>query len=118
MVLNNHLTERQPLSSAKIDAYRRQAEKILVKESNLFAELLLRVIASYELQAAELDVLRRTELDRLMEAELLARENQQLRTRLVELEVERTRLVDQLRRKQHEAAEIKKKKVQLPPSWE
>lgn len=84
---------------------------------NLFAEITIRLLDSYEVLAAQRDSLLRTQADRVLELDFLARENHELRETLADSEIERRRLAEQIKQQQQEIAELRKQKLQLPPSW-
>lgn len=110
------------LSEAQLDMYRQHARRRLLRGGyNLFAEITLRVLESYDAQARELERLRRSQAvrrDRDLETELLARENEALRLRLRDLEIERRRLLEQVRRQEQKLAALRRHTLRLPPSWE
>ncbi len=110
------------LSEAQLDMYRQHARRRLLRGGyNLFAEITLRVLESYDAQARELERLRRSQAarrDRDLETELLARENDALRLRLRDLEIERRRLLEQTRRQEQKLAALRRHTLRLPPSWE
>jgi predicted nuclease with TOPRIM domain len=108
---DHHLSEAERL------VFRKQARKILKSGSNLFAEITLRLLDSYEALLMQRDNLIRAQADRVLELEFLTRENEELRTALADAEIERSRLAEQLRQQQREIAALRKQKLQLPPSW-
>lgn len=105
------------LPDSQIATYRENARKTLSSGYNLFAEMVLRVIASHEALALELLSLRRQRADREVEAEFVVRENEDLRAHIAELEIERRRLQTQLKQQQQEISRLKRGKIDLPPSW-
>jgi phage shock protein A len=107
----------QALSDTQITSYREHARKALSSGYNLFAEITLRVIASHEALALELMALRRQWADREIETEFVARENEDLRARIVELEQEQRRLQSDARQQQKEISRLKRSRIDLPPSW-
>lgn len=117
MVNNTRIADRH-LSDADRALYRKQAKKILKSGYNLFAEIALRLLDHYETLAAQHDSLLRAQADRALEVEFLARENRELRETLADSEVERRRLMEQIKQQRQEIAGLKKQKLQMPPSWE
>lgn len=115
------MTEMQRLprlTDAQIAAYQREARKALLGNGyNLFAEITLRLIHHYYAHLAETENLRLMRSDHLLEGEFLVRENESLRARLAEIEQERAELVQQLEAQQHEIDRLKRKKLNMPPSW-
>ncbi|GIL09392.1 MAG: hypothetical protein BroJett033_9030 [Chloroflexota bacterium] len=120
-MLGDQLTDER-LSDAQLDIFRQHARRRLVRGGyNLFAEITLRVLQSHDVQAREIERLRRSQAahrDRDLEAELLARENDALRLHLRDLEIERRRLLEQVRQQEQEIAALKRYTLRLPPSWE
>lgn len=112
------LQRHQRLTEAQIAAYQREARKTLLGNGyNLFAEIALRVINHYYAYMAETENLRLMRSDHLLEGEFLARENESLRTRLVEMEQAQAQLVEQLEEQQREIDRLKRRKLNVPPSW-
>lgn len=107
----------QTLTETQIASYREHARKVLSGGYNLFAEMVLRVIASHDLLTLELRALRQTRSDREIEMEFIQRENDDLHTRIAELEQERNRLTLLLKKQQKELGVLKRGKIDLPPSW-
>lgn len=118
MVQNGHPHSSDHLLEGQLELIRAQAQKLLRQGSNLFAEITLRLIESHEAKLREIEHLRRSQSERQLEAEFLMRENQELRAHIAENEIERRRLVEQLRQQQKEMNELRRSKLQLPPSWE
>ncbi len=107
----------QVLSSAQIMTYRENARKALSSSYNLFAEIVLRVIASHEALALELSALRQQRSDREIESEFVVRENEDLRAQMQALEQERRELQKQVKQQKQEISRLKRGKIDLPPSW-
>ena len=108
----------QRLTDTQIVTFQREARRTLVgKGYNLFAEITLRLIEHYYTYLAETENLRRMRGDRDMETEFLAAENDMLRARLAEVEQERNRLLSQTKQQEAEIDRLKRKKLNLPPSW-
>lgn len=111
------VTEKR-LPDSQIARYRQHARLTLVGGGyNLFAEITLRVLDSHEALSRELDSLRRVQADRMMEAEVINRENQELRAYITEVEIERRRLLEEVQMLKKENAQLKNLKLNLPPSW-
>lgn len=118
MLNNVRLTEKR-LPDSQIAKYRQHARLTLVGGGyNLFAEITLRVLDSHDALARELDSLRRAHADRMTEAEMINRENQELRAYITDAEIERRRLLDEVQQLKREVAQLKKQKLNLPPSWQ
>jgi predicted nuclease with TOPRIM domain len=117
-MVNNTQVPDHHLSEADRMLYRKQARKILKSGYNLFAEITLRLLESYDALVTHHDNLLRVQADRVLELEFLARENHELRETLADSEVERRRLTEQIKHQQQEIAALKKQKLQIPPSWE
>jgi regulator of replication initiation timing len=107
-----------PLLDGQLELIRAQAQRLLRQGTNLFAEIALRLIETYEAQGREVERLRHSQAERQIEAEFLARENQELRSHIAEMEIERRRMIEQIRQQQKEMNELRRAKLQLPPSWE
>lgn len=119
------------LTPQQLLAYRDQARRILGEGYNLFAEIVLRVLASHDSLAMENDLLRRAQesaqaevrelrgrrRDHDIELEFLTRENGELRAHIAEIEIERKRLTQRLKEQQQELSQLKRQKLKLPPSW-
>jgi hypothetical protein len=120
-MLGDHLPNER-LSDAQLDTYRQHARRLLMRGGyNLFAEITLRVLQSHDAQAREIERLRRLQAarhDRDLETELLARENDALRLHLNDLELERRRLLEQVRLQEQQIAALRRQALKLPPSWE
>ncbi len=108
---------QQVLTDGQLAGYREHARKALSASYNLFAEMVLRVIASHETLALELAALRHQRSDRDIELEFVTSENEDLRRQLSESETERRRLHMQLKQYQKEISLLKRSKIDLPPSW-
>lgn len=117
-MVNNTRTQDHHLSDADRTLYRKQAKKILKSGYNLFAEITIRLLDDYEALMTKYDSLLRAQADRVLELEFLTRENHELRETLVDSEIERRRMVEQIKQQQQEIAALKKQKLQMPPSWE
>ena len=113
----NNTRSQDHLSDADRLLFRKQARKILKSGYNLFAEITLRLLDSYEALLVQRDNLIRVQADRVLELEFLARENHELREALADSEIERRRLAEQLKQQEQEIAVLRKQKLQLPPSW-
>jgi predicted RNase H-like nuclease (RuvC/YqgF family) len=113
--MNNHI---QRLTEDQIAAFQREARKTLVASGyNLFAEITLRLIEHYYAHLAEVENARNLRADRKLEDEFLTRENETLRARVAELERERQKLRGQVNQQHQEIEQLKRKKLNLPPSW-
>ena len=110
-------TGNQVLTERQLAGYREHARKALSASYNLFAEIVLRVIASHETLALELAALRHQRSDRTLEVEFVIGENEDLRRRLAESEAELKRLQAQLKQYKKEVSLLKRGKIDLPPSW-
>lgn len=118
MVKNVQTQLSEQLLDGQLDLIRNQAKKLLRQGSNLFAEITLRLIESHEAQSREIERLRSSQPERQLETEFLSRENQELRAHIAEMEIERRRLVEQIRQQNKDINELRRNKLQLPPSWE
>ncbi len=107
----------QVLSAEQIKSYRDHARKALSTSYNLFAEIVLRVIASHEALALELSALRQQRSDREIESEFVVRENDDLRSQLNAFDQERRQLQAQIKQQKQEITRLKRGKIDLPPSW-
>lgn len=117
-MLNNARLTEQRLQDSQIAKYRQHARLTLVGGGyNLFAEITLRVLDSYDALAKELDSLRKAHADRMLEAEMIHRENQELRAYITDAEIERRQLMEEVQQLKREIAQLKKQKLNLPPSW-
>lgn len=113
------LQRQQRLTEAQIASYQREARKTLLGNGyNLFAEITLRLINHYYAHLAETENLRLMRSDHLLEGEFLARENESLRARLAEAEQERAELAAQVEEQQKEIERLKRRKLNVPPSWQ
>lgn len=108
----------QTLSNEEIANYRDNARKVLAKGYNLFAEMALRVIASHESLALELSMLRRSRTEAEFEQDFTRRENDELRLRVAQLDLERRQLKAQVEQYKNEINVLKCGKIDFPPSWE
>lgn len=112
------LQKQTRLTEAQIAAYEREARKTLLGNGyNLFAEITLRLIHHYYAHLAEMENLRLMRSDHLLEGEFLVRENESLRARLAEAEQQRAHLAAQVEQQQQEIDRLKRKKLNVPPSW-
>ncbi|MBZ0289640.1 MAG: hypothetical protein K8I30_18605, partial [Anaerolineae bacterium] len=107
MVKNQLSHPSDAMPQTQLDLIRQQAEKLLRQGYNLFADITLRLIESHEAQARELDWLRRSQAERQLETEFLARENQELRAHIADMEIERRRLTELAKRQQNEIAQLR-----------
>lgn len=106
------------LTDAQISTYQNQARKVLLSGGyNLFAEITLRLIEHYYRHLAETDNIRQLRADHELETEFLTRENEALKARLIELERERSNLAGEVERQQVEIERLKRRKLNMPPSW-
>ena len=113
--MNNDI---QRLTDDQIAAFHREARKTLVSSGyNLFAEITLRLIEHYYAHLAEIENARNLRADRDLEGEFLARENEALRARVADLEQERQQLRERVKQQHKEIEQLKRKKLNLPPSW-
>lgn len=109
---------RQRLTEAQISAYQREARKTLLGTGyNIFAEITLRLIDHYYAHLAETENARNLRSDRELEAEFLERENETLRARLNEMEAAQAKLAQQVERQKQEIKRLKRRKLNMPPSW-
>jgi predicted nuclease with TOPRIM domain len=110
---------KEHLTEAQIAAFQQAARRTLRGNGyNLFAEISLRLIEHYYAQLAEADNLRQLRSDYRLELEFLTRENEALRARVRELEAAQAELTTQLEHQRQEVERLKRRKLNIPPSWE
>ena len=112
------MNDHHQLTDDQIAIFQREARKTLVSTGyNLFAEITLRLIEHYYARLAEIENAQNLRSDRDIEGEFLARENDVLRIQIAELEQERDTLREQIGAQRKEIEQLKRKKLNLPPSW-
>lgn len=111
---------RQRLSQEKLEFYRQNVKQVLgAGGHNLFAEMVLRVLASHDALQSELEHLQRIQQDRDLELEFLSRENKDLRDHIAALEAERRQLLQRLTHIDDDVAALRKhNNLKRPPSWD
>ncbi len=110
--------DSQQLTDDQIAIFQREARKTLVASGyNLFAEITLQLIEHHYAYLAETENALKLGVDRNLEGEFLARENATLRARIAELEQELEQLYTKMKQQKQEIEQLKRKKLNLPPSW-